>query len=662
MSRRGSSSQRCAPRRAAAVVLVLLQPLAVTAPLAQLPAPATPGGAMPRLDDELPAVAPPPAVSFPIPPVVERPLNVDEGERIFVKGFRLRGVTDRPALGVSEEELQALLERLRVNRQGLDKVDESGFTPEERAEIAAFMRDVVTNPDQDMLFEDYQALVDRLRTERLRRDAGMTIGQLQEAANAVTEYYRRAGFILAQAFVPAQEVSEGEVVIEVIEGTLENVVAEGNEAYSEDILARPFEDLIDAPVTAAGVESGILTLSDYPGLSVFGVFQPGDRVGSSDLVLRVQDEDPYTVNLRYDNHGTRFTGERRAYADFTWNNMSGAGDRATVALMQQYDPRNAFFGSVEYERPVWLPGMTVGARYSVNPFDVGAELKQVDLSGKSKTLEVWTRGSFLRSRDENVYGQLGLTRKQGTTSIDSSDVFTDDIAYASAELDYDLIDGETRSISFASIGVDYGLGNSLGGQGREEAARQAVPPSRVTPGGKFASNDFWKIRGSYSRLQTLTDTQTLLVRLEGQHSPSLLTSLEQFSIGGPTSVRAYPVSEHLVDTGAFASLEWSMNVPGMLGFGDEPAFAGRTWGEVFRLSFFSDWAWGQINEPTAVDEQTASFMGVGAGVSFSLPGEFTSRVQVARPVGSGIKTDTNTAGDPSDGDTVRWWFDLTYTF
>ena len=162
---------------------------------------------MPTLEQPLPAVAPP-AISFPVPPVAERPLDVEEGDRVFVRKFNLRGVNDRPALGISQEDLAGLLERLRVDRQGLGDVDASGFTPAEKDEIAGFMQNVVTNRDQDMLFEDYQALIDKLRFERLKRDAGMTIGQLQEVASAVTEYYRSAGLILAQAFVPAQEVRD----------------------------------------------------------------------------------------------------------------------------------------------------------------------------------------------------------------------------------------------------------------------------------------------------------------------------------------------------------------------------------------------------------------------------------------------------------------------
>ena len=113
------------------------------------------------------------------------------------------------------------------------------------------------------------------RAQKAEREAGMTVGEMQQIAAAVTQYYRSAGYVLAQAFIPAQEVVDGEVVIEVLEGNLGNVIVEGNERYSDELLAKPFEDLIDAPVTASGIETAILTVSDYPGLTAFGVFQPG---------------------------------------------------------------------------------------------------------------------------------------------------------------------------------------------------------------------------------------------------------------------------------------------------------------------------------------------------------------------------------------------------
>ena len=188
-------------------------------------------------DEELTIPEPADAGMFPIPPVIDRPIGEDEGDRLFVSSFELKGVIDRSEMGIDQGELSAILEQARMEAQGLSEVGEDGFTDAERMEIASFMRAVVNDPDWDNKLSDYEALVDKLREEKVQREAGMTIGQIQNVANTVTEFYRRAGFVLAQAYIPAQEVADGVVAIEVIEGTLGSVLAEGNKRFSDKLLA-----------------------------------------------------------------------------------------------------------------------------------------------------------------------------------------------------------------------------------------------------------------------------------------------------------------------------------------------------------------------------------------------------------------------------------------
>ena len=279
-----------------------------------------------------------------------------------------------------------------MGRQQLDAIGDDGFTDPERVEIAAFMQKVVVDPDLDMQFEDYEALVDKLRAIKEQRDAGMTIGAMQEIAAAVTQYYRSAGFVLAQAFIPAQEVVDGVVVIEVLEGDLGNVLTEGNDKYSSELLAQPFKKLIDSPVQGEVMQSAILTVSDYPGLSMFGVFQPGREVGTTDLVLRVQEERTFTGALRYDNQGTRFTGPQRAYAEVSFHNPFGFGDQLYAAILRTYRPANSGFYKLQYEHPLpFYRRVTFGGLYQRNPFDVGAELENARLGGDTKEAQVYGR-------------------------------------------------------------------------------------------------------------------------------------------------------------------------------------------------------------------------------------------------------------------------------
>ncbi len=646
------SSKRPGPFTAAAGIF-LLGLIAAAPAVAQVPPGATPGSNLP----ELPPRRPPPSLegpagAFPIPPAVERPLDVEEGDRLFVKQFRLTGAAERLREGVSLKEASDIVETLRVQRQGLSKVGGDGFTDPERGQIIDFMQKVVTDPSLDMGFEEYQALVDQLRALRAQRDAGLTIGQMQQIAAAVTEYYRSAGYILAQAFIPAQEVVDGVVEIEVLDGNLGSVLAEGNKRYSDEILAAPFEDLIDAPVTAKGIEEAILLAGDYPGVTLFGVFQPGRQVGSSDLVLRVQEEKLIDGTLRLDNHGTRFTGEKRVFGSLTVNNLplTGAPDTLTLTALRQFDPTNAFFGEAEYERQFFNPGTSLGGSFAHNPFDVGAELAAANLSGESTVIEAYLRQSIVRSRQQNLWGKFGWRRSEEISTQNDIQITEDHLSMLTAELSFDSIDAVSRAINQARIGAAVGLGDNLGGKDKEGVAAQAVPGGRQGASGDFASNEFFKLNAALTRLQIISESQSLLIRLEGQWSNDLLTSLEQFSIGGPNSVRGYPISEFQADTGLFASAEWTLNAPGFSSARFSDAY---TWGQVLRVSFFADWAFGKINDPTPIQTGSVNLSGFGAAISVNLPGTLQGRFEWARPIGG----DT-----PSDGDNARYWFDLTYQF
>jgi len=552
--------------RSGLFVLVLV-PLLIPASTAhaQAPAGASPGAALPK-------VTPPPptediltAPAFPIPPPVERPLDEEEGQRLFVKSFLIKGVIDRPETGIDAKELGDLIEELRVQRQGLDKIDDNGFSTEEKAEIATFMKEVVRNADLDYLGPEYEALVDRLRELKEERDAGMTVGQMQQIASAATEYYRSAGYVLAQAFIPAQEVEDGVVRIDVLEGTLGNVLVEGNKAYSADLLASPFEELIDAPVTADGIESAILTASDYPGLSVFGVFRPGTTVGTTDMVLRVQGERWWDLSVRGDNHGTRFTGKNRLVVEGALNNATGAGDRLSGTVVKQVNPSNSTFGEVRYERPFWTPGMVLGAAFSRNPFLVGAEVRSTRIGGSSTTAEFYADRAMIRSREANVFGRVGLRRTQENTDIAKTPIGLDELAYLYGNLRFDQIDAENSAINAATLGAAVGLGDAFGGNSDDTAKGQAVAPRRINQDkGKVAANDFWVLRASGSRFQKITDGVSMLARVEGQFTNSMLTSTNQYSIGGPSNVRAYNVSEFLFDrAGArFSRCRFSLTTPG----------------------------------------------------------------------------------------------------
>lgn len=569
-----------------------------------------PGGDMPFAEEPLEEIEEE-FIPGQIPAVIDRPLGIDEGELIEVRRFVLRGARDLPAYGISVAEIEKQVESLR-----------------------------------------------------LARPQGFTIGRLQELAEQVTRYYRDRSLILAQAVVPVQQVTDGEVVIDVLEGRLGRVLVEGNKLYKEPTLQAPFRHLVGEPVDVQTVESGLLSLTDLPGLTVFGLFQPGQLVGTADLVLKVQDEQRLATTVRVDQHGTAETGRLRTRALVGLNNPTSNGDYLEVVAQQTFNPRQQFLLRGEYRRPLGQ-GFYAGGNLERNRFTV-AQPGGNDIESITTIEGLYLGRQFFRSRKWNLAMEWSFTRKEARSSLPGSVISRDRLSVASFRLDYDLVDTRYGGLNFVYLEYTHGIPNFLGSlrtSEQETADTSGVRSSRQGADGVLAGGDFRRVNLGFTRLQTLTENTSLLMRAEFQWSTDLLVPLEQFSIGGPDNVRGYPVAEVLWDTGVLLSLEYLVNAPFI---GEQVAFGNRTWGELMQLSFFVDQATGRINRPIELQQQAGhlTYRSVGTGLRFNLPGTVSARAMAAWELNDRPECDqarTSRCENP-DNRFPQAWLELSYKF
>ncbi|OGT73144.1 MAG: hypothetical protein A3I78_04375 [Gammaproteobacteria bacterium RIFCSPLOWO2_02_FULL_56_15] len=560
-----------------------------------------------------------------IPAVIDRPFETDEGDRVVVEQFRLLDGRNIEDLEISLNEIQALLD------------SQIGEHPE-----------------------------------------GFAIGQLEDVAELVTRYYRERGLILAQAVVPVQTVRGGVVDIQIYEGKLDRVLTEGNEYFSTDVLERPFKKLVGKPVTNKEIESALLTLTDYPGLSVFGVFQPGRQIGTADIVLRVQEEKKYDVSLRADNHGLQDTGRARFRPVVEWNNPTRGSDRLSVTMQQTYKPKNNTFYAIDYER--FMPfGTRFSAAYNTNEFDVGGKLKAQGINGVTKEMGIGLEKRWVRSRQYNLSSEVSLYHKTSKTFQQKVNLSAhDQLSVVGVGLTFDNVDIRFKGINFLELEYSHGFNNFLGSMGSDgdyQAALQRSrddsdnfdPPARpgrqgnANVGRAYASGQFSKIFASAMRLQTLPWSFNLLARAEFQWSDDLLVPMEQYSVGGPDNVRAHPQSELLLDRALFGSVELTHPVPFIT---NKAAFADRTWGELVSLGVFYDHAIGRLNKPISivpnqnilvgVPKSYANFKGLGFQGQLILQGTLESRLIFAWPMGGSYP--------PANQRDPQIWGDFTYRF
>ena len=526
-------------------------------------------------------------------------LKGDEGERIYVRSIILQDVVEHPKARIFLNDIRKLVEKYRS--LGKPPEGESG----DNSAAGGMSEEPVPHDPHAVL----------LKTR-------LSLGQLQAIAQDVTNYYRKKGFILAQAYIPEQKVVHGDIALKIVEGTLGHVVVEGNHLYGRRLLLKPFSGVIGQPVYKTAVESSLLRLNDYPGLSIFGVFRPGTARGTTDLVLKVKDEERVNFNLQMDNYGSKYTGKYRLRGDVSVNNLTGAADMLSGSVLQSFNPTNGIYGALSYERPLSDVRDSVGLGYSKNTYDIGGALAASGISGTSEVANMYWRRSFDRGIQHNSYGLLALARKNADLSPPIAT--TDKLTVLSAEYDLNSLSADFSKVNVGMIRLSQGIGGFLGAM----SASNDPSASRQGGSGEHAGGNFSKLEFRYDHIRRFTANQTLLATLSGQYSNDLLTSMEQMALGGPTSVRAYPISEYLVDSGYLASLEWSVRAPG---FADKTAYSHYTWGQLFQVAVFADIAGGTLNDPLPTDHSSVSISGVGAGLRFN-SSRFSARLDVAKPV------------------------------
>lgn len=563
----------------------------------------TPAGVTPA-DEES---RPPPEEVVDVPPVIDRPFDVTECPCVVVNQFYLLNAEDMPQYDVNLEDVQQILD------SQLQQQPESGFS----------------------------------------------VGQLQEVANQVRNYYREKGLILTQVVVPVQTIEDGTVNLELYIGKLGRILAEGNEIYSEEVLQMAFGDLVGKPIVKSEIEAALLRLTDYPGLTIFGVFQPGQQVGTADIVLKTQEEKRFDVAMRVDNHGTRETGRFRFRTVIDWNNPTGGADRLTGIIQQTYQPKNNVYKSIAYERFLG-DSYKFRASFDANKFDVGGEFEDQNIKGESEVYLLGIEKSFIRSRLENLITRVDFYRKEATTDTDGSPTNQDRLSTFTLGVEYDSVDTfsftETGGgINFLTVDLTHGFNDLFDAMGDNASAQlkdgTGFEPSRQGGSGKFAEGQFTKIFASLTRLQTLVPGQNLLFRFEWQWSDDLLVPLEQYAVGGPENVRAFAPARTLWDRAIFYSFEWLIAAPFIA---DQPAFGNRKWGEILQFTAFYDFAVGRLNDPLDTEQQGYERLdGAGVGLRFNLPGQLDSRIFWAWEIGG---------DDTGNERSTQVWGDFTYSF
>ncbi|MEE4249352.1 MAG: ShlB/FhaC/HecB family hemolysin secretion/activation protein [Alcanivoracaceae bacterium] len=470
--------------------------------------------------------------------------------------------------------------------------------------------------------------------------------QLLEATSRITKHYREAGYIVARAYVPEQAIENGQVRIAVLEGVLGAIRVEGDSPISEQRVRAHLARLENTGIiNEADLEYGALLLNDLPGLRAEVALRPGERTGTSDVVLNVIDEGTYDFSVDYNNFGSPVTGEHRLGMVAGINNIFDVGDRLTIRPMLS-DSGDTFYGSLRYELPVFTPASRVGLSFSHLLSELGEDFEDLEIENTATTISLYGSHAFVRSRDRNITGRLAFENRNFVRDIGAPSI-TQQIEKADYVLNVaDLsVSGDYRddfyggALSTYSASLRFGLSDVKA----EDGGAAANDDPRFE--GKFALLNF-----SAQRVQRLRPLWSASVRLDGQFSGDSLDTSERMSLGGPQAVRAYRPSEALGDSALILQTEVRRELPSLA---ERYDWLNRA--EAYGLF---DMGTSEINSPLAINaDESWTRNGIGAGMRIAAGNSFYADLTVATRL-----ADRESIVDQSDDSKVNYWLQMIYWF
>lgn len=459
--------------------------------------------------------------------------------------------------------------------------------------------------------------VELLKVAGFQPGSELTLTELRAMASRIADHYRRNGYFVAQAYVPAQDIKDGEVTIAVIEGQYGNITLRNQSNVSDSLPSSLLGGLESGDrIAIAPLESRLLLLSDIPGVSVKSTLIPGASVGASDLIVDVMPGQRVTGSVDADNEGNRYSGRNRVGGTLTVNNPSGHGDVATVRALTSTNGFN--YGRAAYQAQIGRA--RIGAAYAAMEYRLGKEFESLQAHGTARIASLYGSYPLIRSRGNNLNAQLAYDAKTFQDKVNSTSSVTDkkaDVAMAS-------LSGDHRD---ALLGAGLSTYSATWTHGRIDIQ---TPAARAADAASVQSNgDYDKFALNAARLQSVTETVSLYAAINGQLASKNLDLSEKMGLGGPYAVRAYPAGEAYGDQGYILNLEARALLPKFF-----DALPGR-----MELVGFIDTGTVTLNKnPFAAGQNRRTLSGAGVGIQWVDSNNFVLKAYWAHKLGNAVAT------------------------
>ncbi len=382
--------------------------------------------------------------------------------------------------------------------------------------------------------------------------------QLQDVKNDITGHYIKNGYVNSGAIIPDQKITDGIVIIKIIEGVLVQVEASGNKKLRTDYIENRLKYQDNEALDLEELQDRLQMLQQNPLFErIQAELGPGVKLGEGILKIHVDEAPPRELQFTFNNHRSPSVGAYRGQIEGWYRNLTGifgekSGFGDTFYLRYGLtEGLNDF--TVKYDFPLNRYDSTVSLHVERSDSEVvEAPFNQLDVESEADTY-AFTFSQPLYQEPEGYFNlSLRLEKRTSKTFLLGQPFsFSPGVKDGVSELSVirfsqDWLKRNPVQVLAARASFNFGV-DAL--------------DSTINDDGS-PDSEFFSLLGQFQYVRRLNffnskrwDLSQMIFRTDFQLANQDLLPLEKLSIGGASTVRGYRENVLTRDNGMISSFE-----------------------------------------------------------------------------------------------------------
>jgi len=466
-----------------------------------------------------------------------------------------------------------------------------------------------------------------------------TFTDVRKAREALEKVYHQAGYLTVLVDIPEQEVANKVVKLSVTESKIGILRIKDSDYYSLGRIKTLAKSVKEGEVPNFNkIQEDITKLNRTADRRVTPVMRAGEKYGTVDVDLKVEDKPPVHGSLELNDRYNQGTPRWRLGGSVSYDNLFDRDHSLSVSFLVSPEDNadSVKVLSSNYlmrfdETDALLAIYGVISRSEISTIGGINVLGDGEILGVRYIKPLPSIDNYYHSISAGIdYKNFGQSIILGQSSSFGNSI-EQPIRYAPFSASYTGTWQGQKSTTNLTLGTVFGLRGFIASEGDFEARRSGAIPN------------FFIVNSEINHTHSFENGFEAFGKINTQLTDSRLVNNEQYLAGGVDSVRGYLETQSAGDQGLNTRLE--IRSPRL--------FKSTDWLNEFKVNAFHDFAYLYINDAQDGEEVNQTLQGAGLGLNIKAFNHWNLRWFAAWALKSNFVKE---AGDFQSH--IRVWYDF----